>query len=99
MGVPCIPARGSAQVWPLSLRDVRVNGRAMKDVSELVNAVRALIDLGVTGLLAFALIGGSRKWWVFGWQYELLIAERDKWEAIATRGLGVAERAVKKQDG
>lgn len=70
----------------------------MKDLSELVKAVSAILDLGATGLLAFALIGGFRKWWVFGWQYELLIAERDKWEAIAMKRLDALEARAEKKD-
>lgn len=56
---------------------------------------------GIIGLLLFVLIGGARKWWVFGWQYNDL-QERCKkieesnamWMQLALRGVNVTEKII-----
>lgn len=58
---------------------------------EILQAVR---DAGVTGLLIFALIGGFRKWWVFGWQYKEVEEEKKEWKQLALGGTQLAERSV-----
>ena len=42
---------------------------------------------GIVGILAFILVGGSKGWWVFGWQYKDALdrvkqAERERDEII-----------------
>jgi hypothetical protein len=56
---------------------------------------------GIIGLLAFIIIGGSRKWWVFGWQYKDLQDRCEKiessnamWMQLALRGVNVTEKLV-----
>ena len=61
------------------------------DYQEIVQAVR---DVGVTGLLIFALIGGFRKWWVFGWHYNDVVREKNEWKQLALGGTHLSERAV-----
>jgi hypothetical protein len=46
---------------------------------------------GVIGLLLAIIIGGIRKWWVFGWQYDALIKDRDEWKKLALNGASTAE--------
>ena len=36
-------------------------------------------DAGALGLLVFAMIGGWRKWWVWGWQYDECCTDRTKY--------------------
>jgi hypothetical protein len=61
------------------------------NAQEIVQLVR---DAGVTGLLIFALIGGFRMWWVFGWHYRAVVKERDEWKALALGGTHLAERTI-----
>jgi hypothetical protein len=37
------------------------------------------------------IVGGAKGWYVWRWQYDALVEERDQWRAIALRGLSVAE--------
>ena len=62
----------------------------------------ALRDLGVAGLMAFALVGGFRKWYVWGWTYAEMVADRDRWRDLALRSSKTGETAVtilEKRDG
>jgi hypothetical protein len=50
-------------------------------------------DAGIVGILAFILIGGHRRWWVWGYQADELRTalaemrkERDEWKSYAMRG-------------
>lgn len=56
--------------------------------------IQVLRDAGVTGLLIFALIGGFRKWWVFGWHYSDVVKEKNEWKQLALGGTHLSERAV-----
>lgn len=58
---------------------------------EVIQTIR---DAGVTGLLIFALIGGFRKWWVFGWHYKEVEQEKNEWKQLALGGTQLAERSV-----
>lgn len=49
---------------------------------------------GVVGLLAFAIVGGYKGWYVFGWQYRAKEDECDDWKRIALRGMDLAETSV-----
>ena len=57
---------------------------------------------GIIGLLAFIIVGGARRWWVFGWQYKELLDRYQKieesnvmWMQVALRGVSVTEQIVK----
>jgi len=61
--------------------------------SAILEAVKALREIGVLGILVLILVGGFKQWWVFGWHYnracdqydkELadLRAERDEWKSL-----------------
>lgn len=63
-------------------------------VAGLVSLIQFLKDAGIVGLLVFILIGGSRQWWVWGYQFRDLKQERDWWRDTALRGTQMAERAV-----
>lgn len=58
------------------------------DVSGLINSG------GVVFLMAAALIGGQRGWWVYGSTHRECMKDRDFWRDIALRGLTVAEKAT-----
>jgi hypothetical protein len=45
-------------------------------------------------LLAVALIGGWKGWWVYGSTHRECMKDRDFWRDIALRGLNVAEKAT-----
>ncbi len=51
-------------------------------------------DLGFGGLMAVALIGGARRWYVWAWTYKALEAERDFWRNLALRVVPLAEKAT-----
>jgi hypothetical protein len=61
------------------------------DITQVVDAMKLVRDGGSTGLLVTAIVGGAKGWYVWGWQYQALVEERDQWKAIALRGLSVAE--------
>lgn len=56
---------------------------------------------GIIGLLIVVILGGARRWWVFGWQYRELQDRCDKietsnamWMQLALRGVNVTEKLV-----
>jgi hypothetical protein len=56
--------------------------------------IRSFLDIGVAGLLMVALVGGFRGWYVWKWQWERLVQDRDEWKAIAMRSLATTERVA-----
>jgi hypothetical protein len=50
--------------------------------------------IGAAGMLIAALIGGFRRWWVWGWQYQEMRDDRDQWRDIAIKGMTVAQGAT-----
>lgn len=61
-------------------------------LQEILDGAQAL---GIIGLLLAVLIGGARRWWVFGWYAERLEAENAELKAQLDRGVSLAERATK----
>ena len=59
--------------------------------TELISVIS---DFGVIGLLVVIIATGFRRYWVFGWVYDQVRAERDEWKAMALEGCDLAERAV-----
>lgn len=60
-------------------------------LGQLVQLVR---DGGaITGLLIL-LIGGHRRWWVWGYQLAEMRRERDEWKTLFLRSMKVTEVAV-----
>lgn len=51
-------------------------------------------DGGVIGLLILAVVGGFRRWYVFGWQYDMIVKERDEWKHAALRATGINEKVL-----
>lgn len=64
------------------------------DTISLKDILNFASDAGVIGLLVFVLVGGAKKWWVWGWSYEELVKDRDEWKELALSGTNLAERAV-----
>ena len=58
------------------------------DVSGLINSG------GVVFLMAAAIIGRYKQWWVDGPTHRECMKDRDFWRDIALRGLTVAEKAT-----
>lgn len=60
--------------------------------------LKPIIDLitsgGIVAMLIILLFGGSRQWWVFGWQYDQMREDRDHWRELALHGSDLASRAV-----
>ena len=51
--------------------------------------------------MAFVILSGTRRWWVFGWQYKELKERYDKledsnmiWQQVAMRGVNISEKLV-----
>lgn len=70
----------------------------------MLDVVQALRDSGLIGLLVLALVGGWKRWWVFGWhhdrvcaRYEKQIAdlnhERDDWKQLVIAAHADGQRA------
>lgn len=49
---------------------------------------------GVIGVLVFVLVGGARKVWVFGYQFEEMQADRDRWRDLALKVMGQVDRTA-----
>lgn len=75
------------------------------EVTSIASVLAMLREIGPAGLLAIALIGLHRRWWVPGWVYRERVTffeqeaarERDrseKWMAHALSNLELAERAT-----
>jgi hypothetical protein len=47
---------------------------------------------GVIALLVLIVLGSVRKWWVPGWTYAEMAADRDQWRELAMQGTSLAER-------
>lgn len=60
-------------------------------LSDILSTVR---DAGVIGLLVIIIVGGHRKWWVWGYLYDQVLKERDEWKTLALRGTELADRMV-----
>lgn len=67
----------------------------------LADILKYISQGGVLGILVIILLGGYRKWWVFGWQYKeseqrtsKAEHERDDWRDIALHGTNIAEQTV-----
>ena len=75
-------------------------------MGELITSLQSLSDVGLVVLLFLVLFGGSRKWWVWGWQLaecearseKAVAAEREiarEWKEIALPSVQSLETAVK----
>lgn len=67
----------------------------LKDLFDYINTG------GVIGLFTLILVGGFRRWWVWGWAYKDMEAakarveqERDDWRQLALHGTSLAEQTV-----
>lgn len=63
--------------------------------TEIVSTLDWVRDAGTIGLLIVIILGGAKQWWVFGYQYLAMQADRDYYRTIAFRLLNVAERSTK----
>lgn len=61
---------------------------------DLIKISHALSEAGLVTLLVLILIGGQRKWWVYGWQLEESERRADEWKAMAQEGRHVTATAV-----
>lgn len=59
-----------------------------------ISILRALLDIGFAGLMAVAIWGGWKKWYVWWWVYEAKAKEAEEWKAIALRSLNATEASV-----
>ena len=58
------------------------------------SAWQAIQDLGTAGMLAFALIGGARGWYVWKREHDAVRTDRDFWRATALQALGHTDKAL-----
>jgi len=67
------------------------------DPQPVRDAFQLLRETGLLGMLIAILIGGWKRWWIFGWQHtaaveryekelEMLRAERDQWKRMVLDG-------------
>ena len=66
-------------------------GELMPDVATLSELIQTG---GVVSLLLTFIVGGIRRWWVWGWQYDDLRKSHDEWKTIALAGSNLSRRAV-----
>lgn len=62
--------------------------------SDYADILKYLNSAGVLGVLILAIIGGYRRWWVYGWLYKQMEQERDDWRNLALHGTKIAEQTV-----
>jgi hypothetical protein len=46
---------------------------------------------GVVAVLLIMIIGGVKKWWVFGWQYRAIEESNIRWMELALRSTNLSE--------
>jgi hypothetical protein len=63
-------------------------------MTELTQLMKLLNDGGMIALLLIILVGGLRRWWVFGWIYEEKMQDCDEWKELALKGAETATRAA-----
>jgi len=51
-------------------------------------------SITVGSMLIFILLGGYKRWWVWGYQLVDMKKDRDEWKELALRGYIFAERAI-----
>ena len=51
-------------------------------------------DVGFGGLMLIALIGGMRRWYVWGWIYKDEVEEKLFWRGLALRSMGQTDKAI-----
>ena len=60
--------------------------------------VAELLDIttkgGVIGLLLIIILGGWRRWYVWEWNYDELVVDRNFWRDMALSGGQLAEKAT-----
>jgi len=49
---------------------------------------------GLPVIALLILIGGHKKWWVFGWQYTELQTQLTEWRELALNGTLAADKAL-----
>lgn len=60
-----------------------------------IGSIIALLrDGGITAGVILVLIGGFRRWWVFGREYDAVVTERDEWRRLALTSQDIARHAV-----
>ena len=63
--------------------------------TDAISLIDGIGRAGVIGLLVIIIVGGARKWWVFGHTYEAMEADRNYYRDIAMRLLQLTDRATK----
>ena len=63
------------------------------DIS-LHEIVQTISDAGLLGMLLIIVYGAAQEWWVWGWLYREMRADRDYWRDIALRAAQIAEKAA-----
>lgn len=58
------------------------------------SAWQAIQDLGTAGLLAFALVGGYRGWYVWGREIREMTEDRDFWRTTALKAMAHTDTAI-----
>lgn len=58
------------------------------------DVLQTLQQNGSNGLLVTFIVALFRRWIVFGWQYDAMVVERDRYRAIVERTLETSEQAV-----
>lgn len=56
--------------------------------------IKAVQQSPLIATLVFIIIGGYKRWWVWGYQLKEMTADRDEWKGRALQERGLAARAV-----
>lgn len=54
---------------------------------------------GVLAVAVIIIVAGSRKLWVWGWQYREMEADRDFWRDVALRTVDITEAVAGRRHG
>ena len=57
----------------------------------IVEITKYANSLSVVAVLALIIVGGFKRWWVFGWHYTQVEREKNDWRELALKGTSLAE--------
>ena len=57
----------------------------------IVEITKYANSLSVVAVLVLILLGGFKRWWVFGWHYKQVEQEKNDWRELALKGTSLAE--------
>lgn len=64
----------------------------METLPEITALYGLMRDGGTSAVFLLFMVGGIRRWWVWGWHYDQVRIERDQWKELALEVSGIVTR-------